>query len=295
MSSTTLPAPGEKQLAELTLDEIKDRYPRDGFAFPYRAMPAEEAARYRVEIEHLLASDERSHNYARSQAHLVFPLIDRLTRDARILDAVEVVLGPDLLLWGSGFFLKPPDTANFVSWHQDLTYWGLDGTDEVSAWLALTPVTVENGCMRFMPGSHLDGIHEHTDTFGDDNLLTRGQVLAEDIDESKAVQVTLEPGELSLHHGRMFHASGPNTTNEWRLGLAMQYLAPSMRQVVARKDFAQLVRGVDRFGHFEAPPRPAVNFDEAGLAAHELAGTTLIDALYVGAEKRPDSGEFLES
>ena len=101
---------------------------------------------------------------------------------------------------------------------------------------------------------------------------SRTSATAEDIDESNAVQVTLEPGELSLHHGRMFHASGPNTTNEWRLGLAMQYLAPSMRQVVARKDFAQLVRGVDRFGHFEAPPRPAVDFDEAGMVALELPG-----------------------
>ena len=274
----------------LRLDEIAEHYQRDGFAFPYRALPETEATESRYRIEALLESDSRAGDHARAFPHLVFPTVDRLAHDDRLIDAVETVLGPDILLWGSGFFLKPPHTGGHVTWHQDLTYWGLDGTDEVAVWLALSPATVENGCMRFVPGSHRDGIRAHTDTFAEDNLLSRGQVLAVDIDEAATVPVTLAPGELSLHHGHLFHASGSNTTDEWRLGLAIQYLAPSMRQVVARKDFAQLLRGVDHYGHFEALPRPRIDFDPDGLAAYERVTAAQNEALFDGSARRPKSG-----
>ena len=117
-----------------------------------------------------------------------------------------------------------------MTWHQDLTYWGLDDMDEVTAWVALSPSTTESGCMRFVPGSHKRSLVEHVDTFADDNLLTRGQEIAVDVDESAAADVELRPGQASLHHGHLFHSSGPNTTPDRRIGAAIRYITPSMQQ-----------------------------------------------------------------
>ena len=244
---------------QLSSEEIRARYERDGFVFPLRVFPREE--------------------------NLVFPLVDRLTHDPRLLDLVETILGSDILIWGSGFILKPPASDKHISWHQDLTYWGLDGTDELAVWLALNPVNLENGCMRFVPGSHRNAIVEHKDTFARSNLLSRGQKIAVEVEESKAVPVILDAGEVSLHHGRLFHASGPNRTERWRIGLAMQFIKPSMSQVVGRRDFAQLARGVDRYGHFEMLPRPKVNFDSNCLAAYAAIEAARNEALYEGARE----------
>ena len=277
----------------LALDELDARYRRDGFAFPWRALPEAEALAMARDVEALIEADSRALRHMRSYPHLVFPAVDKLAHDDRVLDAVERVLGPDLLLWSTSYFLKPPRSADHVSWHQDLTYWGLSGTDQVSAWVAFSPITVANGCMRFLPGSHRRPIEAHRDTFDEDNQLTRGQVLALDIDEARTVPVTLEPGEMSLHHGHLFHASGPNTTDEWRIGITMIYLAPSMRQVVAKTDYARLVRGEDRYGHFGRLPRPRFDFDPVGIEASERATGAVSEALYQGAAKRPDAGLFV--
>ena len=282
-----------RQTDTLALNELAGRYRRDGFAFPYRVLPEDEATGMARDVEVLIESDSRALHHMRTNPHLVFPSVDRLTHDDRVLDAVERILGPNLLLWNTSFFLKPPHSSDYVSWHQDLTYWGLDGTDQVSAWVALSPITEANGCMRFVPGSHQRAIETHRDTFAGDNQLSRGQVLAVDFDESQAVPVTLAPGELSLHHGHLFHASGPNTTDEWRIGITMIYLAPSMRQVVAKKDFARLVRGEDAYGHFERLPRPRFDFDPVGIAASETAANAITDALYRDADRRPNSGMFV--
>ena len=280
------------QTNPLSLADISECYPRDGFAFPYRVLPAEEAIGFRDQFEQLLATDPKAKAHLRGLAHLVYPLVDQIAHDERVIDAAQAVLGPDILLYGAAFFPKPPRTKDFVSWHQDLTYWGFDGVDEVTVWLALSPVTVANGCMRFLPESHRDGIQPHADTFAENNSLTRGQELAVEIDEAQAVHITLDPGEVSLHHGRLFHASGANSTDRWRLGLAMQFLAPSMKQVVASRDYAQLVRGEDRFGHFKTPPRPKFNYDPQCLAVREDLMAAQSEALYVGVDRKPGKGEL---
>ena len=272
-------------LSDPPSEEIRARYNRDGFVFPLRAIPKPEADAACQRFESMMRDDERVEAYSREYANLVFTLVDQLSHDDRLLDLVEVLLGPDLLLWGAGFVIKPPASDKHISWHQDLTYWGLDGTDEVAVWLALSPATLQNGCMRFMPGSHRDGIVEHKDTFAHSNILSRGQEIVADIDEDKAAQVILEAGQVSLHHGRLFHASASNRTDRWRIGLAMQYIKPSMSQTVGRRDFAQLVRGEDRFGHFEMLPRPKVDFDVEGLAAYAAIETSRNEAYYDGAHE----------
>ena len=247
------------------LAALEERYEADGFCFPIRAISEEEAAVHLARVVEMEKAREDRRRFLRGKAHLACRFIDELGRTPAILDCVEQILGPDILLWGSSCFVKAPRSSSYVSWHQDLNYWGLDSTDEVSAWVALSESNEANGCMRFVPGSHRRGPIMHDDTFEEDNLLTRGQELKVEVDEDEAVSVCLAPGEMSLHHGRMFHSSGPNTSNRWRAGLALRYIAPSTRQVVGVRDFAQLVRGEDRFGHFDALPRPRSDDDPAAM------------------------------
>jgi ectoine hydroxylase-related dioxygenase (phytanoyl-CoA dioxygenase family) len=203
-----------------------------------------------------------------------------------MLDAVESVLGPDLMVWGCEFFIKEPMSPKFVSWHQDLTYWGLSDAGEVTAWVALSAATVENGAMRMVPGSQRSGIVPHRDTFAEDNILSRGQEITDGVDESRAVDVVLRPGEMSLHHGRMFHASGPNRTAGRRIALVVRYIAPAMRQTRGERDFAVLVRGEDRFGHFVNPPLPTAEFAPEAVAMVMRMDEDQTAYLYEGAARK---------
>ena len=200
-----------------------------------------------------------------------------------ILDVAQAVLGPDLLCWSTDFFIKDARQPGYVTWHQDLTYWGLDGTDEATAWVALSPSTVQSGCMRVYPGSHKRDIVPHRDTFASDNMLSRGQRLAEEIDESKAADLVLAPGQISLHHGRIFHASGPNRSDDRRIGFAIRYIAPSMRQARGTGAWAHLVRGTDEYRHFEHLPRPRVDFEPGALAMRARIVGAMEEVLYDGA------------
>jgi len=197
--------------------------------------------------------------------HLVFPEIDAMVRNEQVLDAVAQVLGDDILCWNFSAWIKEPQTTSFVSWHQDLNYWGLDDIDEVTAWIALSPANEASGCMRFIKGSHLERI-EHRDTFAKDNMLTRGQEVEVDVDENDAVSIELEPGQMSLHHGLLMHASGPNSTDDRRIGIAIRYIKPSMKQVEGDGDYAVLVRGEDRFGHFRLADAPTEAFAPDAVA-----------------------------
>ena len=268
---------------------IAERYDRDGFHFPLEVLSEERALACRAELERIEGRIARGtpgntlgNKGQLNYCHVVFRFADELVRHPRILDAVEQILGPDILCWGSTFFTKEPRTPSYVSWHQDLRYWGLSGDDEVSAWLALGRVTEAHGCMRFVPGTHRLGLLEHRDTFDEENFLTRGQEAVFDVDESRTVKVELEAGQASLHHGRLLHASAPNVSDERRVGFAINYIAPAMRQVVARRDYAVLVRGEDRYGHFELVPPPEDDLAPEALAWHRRILDTQSEALYEG-------------
>ena len=256
---------------------IHATYDDQGYLFPLQAMSGAQADQYRSKLERLEHVHGVNNVPTRGYGNIAVDFIDEITRLDSILGPVSEILGPDLLVWGANLFIKEPSTPHFVSWHQDLTYWGLDNTNEVTAWVALTPATTENGCMRFMPGSHRQTIVEHRDTFSDDNLLSRGQELAVAVDEEEAVDVVLAPGEFSLHHGRIFHASNPNRSNQRRIGLAIRYISPDMSQVGSQPTVVRLVKGEDKFGHFElAPPPSGVLEDtdvERMVRAEQLQGT----------------------
>lgn len=229
-------------------------YRRNGFIFPIRVATAARAADWRRQLEE--AERRRGKMHYLPKPHLVLPLADTIARDPAVLDAVESILGPDILLWDSSFIIKEPGDGKKVSWHQDLTYWGLEPEDVVSIWLALSPATDESGCMLMMPGTQTGPIVAHRDTLAADNILSRGQTIAQAVDEDLAAHVVLAPGEMSLHHGRVWHGSKPNRSTDRRIGFNAQYIAPWVRQVVGDWDSALLVRGEDRYKHFspEAPP-----------------------------------------
>lgn len=247
-------------------------YESDGVVFPIEVMSHDEALALRWEIEAIeTAYGDRLAvaDYLRGCASVVVPAVSEAIRNPAILDAVEPIIGPDLLVWGCQFFDKAARTDDYVGWHQDLTYWGLDRLDEVTAWVALTPATVESGCMRMIPGSHKADIVAHEDTHADANMLSRGQELLARPDESQAIDVVLAPGQMSLHHGHIFHGSHANRSDDRRLGLAVRYIAPHMKQIGAGRDYATLVRGEDRFGHFITPPRPSADFSAEAVAFHD--------------------------
>ena len=272
-------------------EEVVERYRNQGFCFPIRVFDTDEAASLRAEFE---AIERQRHaglkrelgSYIRSNSHYVLPMAERLARNPRILDKVELILGPNLLCWGCEFFIKEAHSDKIVSWHQDLTYWGMDGTDEeVTAWVALSPATDMSGCMRFVAGSHQQQLVAHRDTFADDNLLSRGQEIAVDVDEGDATSVILQPGEMSLHHGRLFHASGPNRSDDRRIAIAMRYITPRVKQHQSDRDYAMLVRGIDRYGHFTHVVGPSENFGSHSIELYDEIQASQAQALAKGADE----------
>jgi non-haem Fe2+, alpha-ketoglutarate-dependent halogenase len=195
--------------------------------------------------------------------HFSLPWVYEIVSHPRVLDAVEGVLGPNLLVWGSDWFVKFPGDAAFISWHQDGAYWGLQPPKVTTAWIALSPSTKESGCMEVMPGTQITQLPQR-ETYALDNALSRGQEISVDVDESKAVPLTLSPGEMSLHHIGIAHGSKANGANYARIGIAVRYVAPEVVQQGSVRQIVQLVRGQDVHGNFEivAPPSDAATAAE---------------------------------
>jgi len=264
-----------------------EQYRRDGFYFPIRVMSAPEALAARrlleaVEAEH----GGRLGGELRHKPHLLFTWLADLVRHPAILDPVEAVLGPNLLAWSSSFFIKEARDPAYVSWHQDATYWGLSAPDVLTAWVAFTDATVENGAMRMVPGSHDEQL-AHRDTFAPNNLLSRGQEIAVEVDEARGVDVLLRAGEMSLHHVRMVHGSPANRSDDRRIGFAIRYIPTYVRQIAGNGDSAMLVRGVDEYHHFtpELPPTADLAPDARAHHAAVLAASAKILYRGTGVER----------
>ncbi len=261
-------------------------YRRNGYYFPVPALSASEVAHYRgcLEKHEAKAGEPLQGNY-RHKAHLLFTWVDEIVHHPKIVDAAEDVLGPDLLCWTTNFFIKEAKSPGFVSWHQDAFYWGLSKDDVMTAWVALSPANLESGCMKFLPGSLSQDHLQHVDTFHKDNLLSRGQEIAVDVDASKSVDCILDPGQMSLHHVKLVHGSEPNRSEDRRIGLAIRYIPTSLKQLKVR-DSATLVRGTDKHKNFDLEPRPKRDLDDDAMAAHADAVGRQVKALYSGTDKQ---------
>lgn len=249
-----------KHLTAEQLAQFRD----EGYAFPFRAVSARQAASYRRRIEKYEAQAGHDANRTlKIKGNLAFPWLMELGRNPAILDAVEDVIGPNILLFGASIFAKNARDPRYVSWHQDSAYFGLDPHEEVTAWVGLTESTIEKGCLKVMPRTHLGPDLHHVETHAPDNMLAKGQSI-DGLDEKQAVHLELKPGEFSLHHERMAHASEPNRGVDRRIGFAFFYIPTHVRSTIGRRQ-ATLVRGIDEFGHWDADQEPRFDLDPLSM------------------------------
>ena len=246
-----------------------NQYNTNGFVSPIQVMTESRAGNLADRVQELRKTKpELAERAFGTNCHLLFPWLHELAHIPELLDEVERVIGSDIMLWSAGFFIKDPCNKTYVSWHQDSTYWGLEPPEIVTAWIALTPSTTANGCMQVIPGSHRRGQLTHIDKFDDDNMLSRGQEIEVDIRGEQIVNLVLKPGEMSLHHVRIFHGSRINGSNDARIGFAMRFIPASVSQKGGRT-FAELVRGEDRFKNFDAPNPPSVELGKEEWSMHQ--------------------------
>ena len=270
----------------LTRQQIEQYYD-EGFISPVRVISEVEAFSIKAELEEVEVNfPDEINSESRNNLHLSFAFLDSLAHHPIIVDAMEDLIGPDIALWASVMFIKEPASKDYVSWHQDATYMGLNSTNFPTPWIALSPSNKETGCMTMISGSHKSSIQSHEDTFAENNILTRGQVI-EDIDESKGVDLILEPGEMSIHHGAIIHGSQPNKSNQRRIGFSLQsYIPPSIQQVVGRNIWTH-IRGRKRHDEYGMTlERPKHNMDPITVAQRIVANENLSEILYKGAKTK---------
>lgn len=234
--------------------ELVERYANDGLLFPIRILSAAEAVRYRDALEQVAKACSEGHRRRFDNLHLFFPWAYRLATEENLLDVVESILGDDLVVDGTLVFYKPPHDSSYASWHQDSVYSGWHLTPSVSAWIALTLSESSNGCMRAIPGSHNEGLLEHDNVLDDPNLLNRrGERLRMDVDEAQAVDIVLEPGEMSLHHTNIVHGSKPNASAGPRIGFIVRFVTS---QTTDRGREVMRVRGNGDCSHLRLASPP---------------------------------------
>jgi ectoine hydroxylase-related dioxygenase (phytanoyl-CoA dioxygenase family) len=254
----------------LSIEQIA-AFQADGYVAPLPLLSPAEAARCRAEVERFIAAmGGKAASFAlgplRTKAHLRCPALFELVHRPGIVDAVSQLIGPDLLCRSVSVFMKEPGDPAFVPWHQDLAYWHLDPPDLVSAWVALTDSTPENGAVEMLAGSHRAPLLPHGPANEPASLLNNNQKITEGIDPARVRRLALEAGEMSIHHVRTAHGSPPNRSAARRIGIAIRYVAPHVRRTDGRRESALLVRGRDRHGNYEAEPgfrKPA----DAGVVA----------------------------
>lgn len=266
----------------LTASQV-DGYKTAGWLSPVDVFTPSEAnvARSRLEqfeIEHgpIAARTERS------RAYLPFAWVDTIMRDPRLVDVVEDLIGPNILCWNAILWIKEAGAGSFVGWHQDVTYWGLDNRELVTVWVALSDASEAAGCMSVLPGSHEYDL-DHDETYDANNLLTRGQHI-NDIDPEATVAMPLLPGQASFHNVATAHGSGPNSTDDRRIGLSLHYMPTHTRQTLTGWDSAAFIRGEDTHNNFDHAPRPVSDLDPAVMEYHARSSEALRQIVYKGAD-----------
>jgi hypothetical protein len=259
---------------KLTPDQIA-QYERDGYICPIDAFTPSRAAAWHAQLQAFERAEgqkmTRGHNF---KPHLLFPWVDEIVHAPEVLDAVEDLIGPNIRLFHLSVWPKDPGTGTFVSWHQDATYFALDPICHVTAWVALTDAPVEAGCMEVVPGSHKLGQLRHADMQDTDNLLSRGQTLAADVDRTRTDYMAVKAGQFSLHHTHLVHNSRPNRSHNRRVGLGISYIPTHARCTMPTRVTAMLVRGHDTYNNFDDERRPLVEAGPEERAHHAEAVAT---------------------
>ena len=272
-------------MSYLSPNQLK-QYEDEGFVSPINIFSKEEAKEIRDEIElienQMPGELDKSGRY---NAHLISPLLDEVTHHPKILDAVQSLIGEDILVCGTTLFIKNPNEKGFVSYHQDAKYIGLEPHNWVTAWVAITDSNENNGCMRMWSGSHKDNLKEHDQKFNQGNLLTRGQTV-KNVPKEETTPLVLTAGQMSLHHPTTVHGSELNKSDDRRIGFVIQsYIGTNVQQILG-KNSVQLARGVDEFHHHEIIRRPKSLMNKEDLLIKKRENQNLQDIFYKGSEKK---------
>ena len=269
----------------LNKKQLKD-YKDHGFVAPIDVLTLEEATKIKEEIEYIEKKwPDELIGLGRNNVHYISPIFDQVCHNSKILDAVESIIGKDILVGGTTLFIKDPDKKGFVSWHQDAKYIGFEPHNWVTAWLAITDANEENGCMRMWSGSHKEKIKEHKDTFNENNLLTRGQTV-QNVRLEDTTPNILKAGQLSLHHPMIVHGSGSNKSNTRRIGVVIQsYIGTNVDQVIG-KVYVQQARGKDNFKYHEHTKRPSELMSKEDINIRIKANNELSKIFYNDAKKQ---------
>ena len=271
-------------MSMLSDKELKD-YNDNGFVAPIDVLTLEEAEQIKKEIEHIEKKwPEELAGLGRNNVHYISPTFDQVCHNSKILDAVESIIGKDILVGGTTLFIKDPDQKGFVSFHQDAKYIGLEPYNWVTGWLAVTDTNEENGCMRMWKGSHKEDLKFHNQKFNENNLLTRGQTI-ENVPINETTPVILKAGQLSLHHPTIIHGSGLNKSKERRIGFAIQsYIGTNVDQVLG-KIYVQQARGNDTFKFHQHVKRPTELMNENDIITRKKANEELSKIFYSGSKQ----------
>ena len=191
-------------------------YRRNGFLFPISGIGAAAARDYRAALEAFEGQTGQSISLLdeRFKPHVRFPWANRLVREPTILDAIERVIGPDILVWTATFFVKEPQSDAVTLWHQDWTFFGLRPHEHVTAWIALSEASVEAGCMRFVPGKDAARPMRHRPKADPNSMNGGGQCVTEPFDPAGATHAALATGEFSLHNTLCIHSSAANNSED---------------------------------------------------------------------------------
>ena len=243
---------------------IGETYEENGYVTSIDVFSEEEIDGYRASFDALEAREGKENCQIGLQArHFTEEFIWRMASDRRVIDLMASCMGDDILLLSTHFFCKYPDPegVKFVAWHQDVTYWGLEPPEAHTAWIAIDDSDVENGCMQVIPGSHKDGIVTHGTSDREGNLLSINQEIPDEyVDKSRAVNFELQAGQMSIHHGSVYHASHPNRSDPRRCGLTVRFIPPCARQKEMNSLGGEwkpiLARGEDNFKHYPDTPAP---------------------------------------
>tara|TARA_Y100000780_G_scaffold103672_1_gene94168 strand:+ start:175 stop:1002 length:828 start_codon:yes stop_codon:yes gene_type:complete len=272
-------------MSSLNEKQLKD-YEDHGFVAPINVLTLEEATKIKEEIEYIEKKwPDELIGLGRNNVHYISPIFDQVCHNSKILDAVESIIGKDILVGGTTLFIKDTDKKGFVSWHQDAKYIGFEPHNWVTAWLAITDANKENGCMRMWSGSHKEKIKEHKDTFNENNLLTRGQTV-QNVPLEDTTPNVLKAGQLSLHHPMIVHGSGSNKSNTRRIGFVIQsYIGTNVDQVIG-KVYVQQARGKDNFKYHEHTKRPSELMSKEDINIRIKANNELSKIFYNDAKKQ---------
>ena len=272
-------------MAYLSSNQLK-QYKDEGFVSPINVFSKEKANEIRNEIELIEKRiPEELEKSGRYNAHLISPLLDEVTHNPKILDAVQSLIGEDILVCGTTLFIKNPNEKGFVSYHQDAKYIGLEPHNWVTAWVAITDSNENNGCMRMWSGSHKDNLKDHDQNFNERNLLTRGQTI-KNVPKKKTTPLILKAGQMSLHHPTVVHGSDLNHSNDRRIGFVIQsYIGTNVKQVLGINS-VQLARGKDNFNFHKKIGRPKSLLDKNDLKIKKRENDNLQEIFYKGSSKK---------